>query len=176
MLFVLALPGCNKETTDQVIPVPNGDFEQWDDMSNLAIWKSNSCPACVPPYETYIVQQVTDATSGQFAARFIYNNIYRSYANNKFSISSHPDLLTCYVKSNITSSDTAIIHVDLFSGTSVADNGNFFETFSNPVYRKIEIPISQTTANVDSVQINIVGGRKENTVLFVDNLVLVKNN
>ena len=80
------------------------------------------------------------------------------------------------MKSNIASGDTATIHIDLFSGGNVVDNGNFYETSSNLSYRKIEIPISQTTANVDSAQILIVGGKKQNTGLFVDNLVLFKNN
>jgi hypothetical protein len=119
---------------------------------------------------------VTDAFSGHFATRFIYNNIYRSFANNKFSISAYPTLLAGYVKSTIANGDTAIIHVDLFSGNSVAGSGNFYETSSNPAYRKIEIPVSQSTVKVDSAQVSIVGGKKEDTELFVDDLVFFKNN
>ena len=176
-LFVLTFLSCKKEAANQqIIPIPNGDFEQWDNMPNLAIWQTNSCPACVPPYETYIVKKVTDVANGQFAAKFVYNNVYSSYANNKFAISLHPTSLTAYIKSNIASGDTAIINIDLFSGNNIVDNGNFYETSSNASYRKINIPISQTTTNVDSALIKILGGKKQNTELSVDNLVFLKNN
>jgi hypothetical protein len=177
MLVVLAILGCKKDTaTQQIIPIPNGDFELWDNMPNLYSWQTNSCPSCLPPYETYIVQKVTDATSGQFAAKFIYNNVYRSYANNKFSIPLHPDLLTAYIKSNIASGDTTIIHVDLFSGNTIVDKGDFFETSSNKIYRKITLPISKNVTHVDSALIKIIGGKNGGTELFVDHLVLLKNN
>ena len=127
----------------------------------------------MPAYETYIVQRVNDAANGRFAARFIYNNVYSSSAISRFAVSAHPVLLTGYVKSNIAIGDTAIIHVDLFAGTRVVDAGTFYEITSNYSYRKIEIPISQNTVNVDSAQINIIGGKKQDTELFVDNLIFV---
>jgi hypothetical protein len=174
---MLTFLSCKKESANQqTIPIPNGDFEQWDNIQNLLIWQTNSCSACVPPFETYIVQQVTDAEKGKFAAKFVYNNVYSSYAINKFAISSHPSSLTGYIKSTIASDDTAIIHIDLFSGNNIVDNGNFYETSSNVSYRKINIPISQTTTNVDSALIKIIGGEKQNTELTVDNLVFLKNN
>ena len=174
VLLILSLAGCKKEAVQQQeIAIPNGDFEQWDSMPNLAIWRTNSCPACLPAYETYVVQKVDDAANGRFAARFIYNNVYSSFANNRFAISAHPVSLTGYVKSNIASNDTAIIHVDLLAGSRVIDAGTFYETTSNSSYRKIEIQISQNSVNADSAQIKIVGGKKQNTELFVDNLVFV---
>ena len=175
--FLLTLSSCKKDTANsQIIPIPNGDFEDWNNMSNLLIWQTNSCPACVPPYETYIVQKVTDAYSGKFAAKFIYNNVYKSRADNKFPIAYHPSLLTGYVKSNITNGDTAVIHIDLFSGTNIADSGNWYGTSSIGNYKKVEIPISQTSSTVDSALITIVGGEKQNTVLYVDDLVFIKTN
>ena len=63
VLFTLPFFGCKKNIADQqIIPIPNGDFELWDDVPNLLSWETNSCPACVPPYETYIVQKVTDVS------------------------------------------------------------------------------------------------------------------
>ena len=180
-LFLLALTiqSCKKENTinksQQIIPIPNGDFEAWDNTPNLNIWQTNSCPLCVPAYETYIVKKVTDATSGQFAAKFIFNNVYKSYATNKFQISLHPTFLAGFVKSNIAIGDTATIHIDLFSGNTIIDNGNFFETNSNSNYRQIEIPISQNSNTIDSAIIKISGGKKQGTELYVDNLYLTKN-
>lgn len=175
IVFILTFFACKKDSNNQQeIPIPNGDFELWDNMPNLYSWQTNSCPACVPPYETYIVKKVTDVSNGQFAAKFIYNNVYNSFANNKFAISLHPTLLTGYIKSNIASGDTATIHIDLFSGGSIIDNGNFYETSSSANYRKIEIPISQSSMTVDSALIKIIGGKKQTTELYVDNLVFLK--
>jgi hypothetical protein len=176
ILVMLTFLSCKKESTNQqTIPIPNGDFEQWDNFQNLLIWQTNSCSACVPPFETYVVQQETDAENGKFAAKFVYNNVYSSYAINKFAISLHPSSLTGYIKSTIANGDTAMIHIDLFSGNNIVDNGNFYETSSNASYRKINIAISKTTTNVDSASIKIVGGKKQKTELTVDNLVFLKN-
>ncbi len=174
-IIIILYSGCNQDTIQEIlIPVPNGDFELWDPLPVLNIWQTNSCPPCVPAYETYIVKQVSGAPSGLFAANFIYNNVYPSFATNKFSISQHPDFLRGYIKSNISSGDTASIDVDLYSGNNIVGSGNFFETTSNSNYRKIEIPITPSTTAVDFASIRIEGGKKQNTELFVDNLVLVK--
>lgn len=175
--LIVLLFSCKKDSSiQQTISIPNGDFEQWDVMSNLQIWQTNSCPLCVPPYETYIVQKVTDIEHGQFAAKFVYNGVYSSSTSNKFQISLHPTMLTGYIKSNIANGDTAIIHIDLYSRNTVVDNGNLFETNSYSNYRKIEIPISQASITVDSALIKIVGGKKQGTELYVDNLVFIKSN
>jgi hypothetical protein len=174
-LVIDFLFSCRKDTASkQTIPIPNGDFELWDNMPVLLNWQTNSCPACVPPFNTYIVQKVTDAYRGQFAAKLIYNNVFISFAYNKFSISLHPTHLTGYIKSTLASGDTVFIHIDLFSGNNIVDNGNWYETLSTPNYTKIEIPISQNTSSVDSALIRITGGKKQNTELYVDNFELFK--
>lgn len=175
MLFAAILLSCKKQTVaSQVIPIPNGDFELWDSMPLLYNWQTNSCRACVPPWETYIIKKVTDKANGQFAAQFIYNNAYSSLAENKFPIPAHPTSLVGDIKSNIAPGDTATIYVDLFSNGNIVAGGDFYETTSSPNYRRIEIPITQTTAQVDSALVKIAGGKKQNTQLFVDNLVFVK--
>ncbi len=176
-LLLIAFIGCKKDSsTQQNISIPNGDFELWDNSSLLNAWQTNSCPVCVPPYETYIVKKVTDAHSGRFAAEFIYNNVYASSAINKFAISLHPSLLTGYIKSKIASGDSATIHVDLLSRGNVIDSGNLSGTSSIANYKKIEIPISQNSSIADSAIIKIVGGTKAGTELYVDDLVFLKTN
>ena len=175
-MFILIFIGCKKESANhQIIPIPNGDFEQWDNIPYLAIWQTNSCPYCVPPYEPYIVKKVTDAEHGQYAAKFVYNNFFSSYAINRFAISSHPTSLIGYIKSNIATGDTAFIYIGLFSGNNKVDNGIFYETSSSPSYRQINIPITQTATVADSAAIKIVGGHMHNTELFVDNMVFIKS-
>jgi hypothetical protein len=150
ILITLSHCGCKKETASRkIIPIPNGDFELWDNMNSLLYWQTNSCPACDPPFETYIIQKVTDSYKGQYAAKFIYNNVYSSFANSKFSISSHPTNLTVYIKSNITTGDTVVIHIDLFSENIIVDNGNWYGTSSAVNYEKVEIPVSQNSTTVD---------------------------
>ena len=176
MIFLVsAFCGCKKATPDQqTVQIPNGDFELWDNRPDLYDWQTNSCPACDPPFLTYIVQKVTDAHHGQYAAEFLYNNVYSSMANNKFAVPLHPSSLTGYIKSVIASGDTATIHIDLFSGSNIVDSGNFNETSSTPVYKKIEIPISQTSGMADSASIKITGGKKQGSQLYVDDFLLLK--
>ena len=183
ILTLLLFSSCGKESSidqkgspaPQIIPIPNGDFELWDNII-LDEWQTNPCTYCVPAFETYVVQKDTDAAHGQFAAKFIYNGVYSSFANNKFPISLHPTLLTGYIKANIANGDTATIHIDLFSGGNIVDIGDYYETSSVPGYKKIEVPISQSFPSADSALIKIAGGKKQNTELYVDNLVFLKNN
>ncbi|MCB9257580.1 MAG: hypothetical protein H6579_10645 [Chitinophagales bacterium] len=177
VIFILTFFACKKEDLEQeIISVPNGDFEFWDNAPILITWQTNSCPPCLPPYETYIVQKDNDAAHGQFAAKFIYNNFYSSFAINKFAIALHPTHLTGYIKSTIDNGDTALIQIDLFSGNTIMDHGSFYETSSTANYTKIEIPITQNNSIVDSASIRIVGGNKPNTIFFVDNLELIRKN
>jgi hypothetical protein len=175
-ILLVSQISCKKTnpTTEQLIPIPNGNFELWSSKPVLNIWKTNSCPLCVPAYNTYIVEKDNEFQNGQFAAKFIFNNVYKSRAENKFQISEHPSLLRGFIKSTITLGDTAQIHIDLFSGNTIVDSGNLFETTTNNVYRQIEIPISQNATNIDSASIEISGGKIQNTTLLIDNIVFVK--
>lgn len=130
LLFFLftAFLSCKKTIPDfQTIPIPNGNFENWDNES-LMDWQTNNCAACVPPFETNVVQKTTDAYSGRYAAKFIYNNVYKSWAYNKFPINSEPSMLTGYVKDNIASGDSVMIQVELFSGINKIDSANWYGT------------------------------------------------
>src|ERR1022692_3789158 len=159
IIFSLTFSNCKKDNPpSQIIPIPNGGFEDWNNQPNLLYWQTNSCPECLPPFETYIVQKVTDAHSGQFAAKFIYNNVYKSWADNKFSVAFHPSFLEAYVKANITNGDTVCIHIDLFSGTNITDSANWYGTASIGNYEKVEIPVSHASSTADSALITIIGG------------------
>lgn len=173
-MILPAVFSCKEESSSQeILQIPNGDFELWDGMPNLLYWHTNSCPVCDPPFETYIVQKTEDAFSGQFAARFISNGIYRSFAENKFSIHRHPSLLTGYIKSTIESGDTALIHIDLFSGKNIVDTGIWYEISSSDSYKRIEIQLTQNSSFADSALIRIEGGKKQSTELYIDDLKLL---
>lgn len=154
------------------IPVPNGDFEMWSTQLPVA-WETNSCPPCVPAYETYIVQQDTDAYQGQYAAKFIYNNVYPARAENHFSISRHPEELNAFVKCNLAANDSVHISVTLFHNNVAVDDGDWYGTTSITSYTQIQVPISQNAAQADSVSIVIEGGHINaypfnNTELWID--------
>lgn len=160
----------------QNIPVPNGDFENW--TAQLPDnWTTNSCPACVPTYETYIVQQDSSAYQGQFAAKFLYNNMYTAWAHNGFSVTSHPQQLSAYVKCHLAPTDSVLIRVKVFNNNIEVDNGEWYGTSSINNYSQIVIPISQNTLHADSVSIYIEGGRRgsftcNNTEFWVDEVEL----
>jgi hypothetical protein len=168
---------CSKDPAVQTIPIPNGDFETWDNMSVLANWKTNSCPTCVAPYETYIVKKDSSAYSRQFAAKFIYNNVYASWAENKFPISRHPIYLTGNVKCNLFGTDTVSIKIFLYNNNAISDSGQWLGTSSIANYINLIIPITQSSSIADSALIKIQGGDKSgvpnsNTEFWVDNLSL----
>ena len=175
-IFLISFISCKKTGTnaEQLIPIPNGNFELWSNGPTLNIWNTNSCPMCMPQFNTYIVEKDNEFQDGQFAAKFVSNSLYKSTADNKFQISLHPNFLRGFIKSNIVSGDTAQIHIDLFSGNVIVDSGNLFETTTNNVYREIEIPISQNASSIDFASIKISGGKKYNTTLLIDNIVFVK--
>ena len=172
-IILLVLSACRSDKSDQVIiPVPNGDFEQWDNLLFLTDWETNSCPPCVPAYDPYVVKRDSDAYHGKYAAQFIFNHVYKSLAVSKFAISMHPSSLTGCLKSVIASNDTVMIHIDIFSDNKVVDN--LYETTSSDIYKRFEIPITNSSDKVDTVSITIVGGGKAGTVAVVDDLELVR--
>ena len=174
--IITLLLSCTKTNNPQeIIPVPNGDFENWDSALTLLNWQTNSCPLCVPAINKYIVVKDPNPSNGLFDAKLIYNNAFAAWATNNFSIPKHPSTLSGYVKSNITSIDTIRITISLYKNMVQVDNGSWVGTSSIANYTKIDIPISQNSSDADSALIRIEGGKKNGTEFWVDNLYLVKN-
>ena len=80
-LFLTNLISCKKSDTnvEQLIPIPNGNFELWTAAPTLNTWKTNSCPLCMSQINTYIVEKNIEFQNGQFAAKFIFNNPFYYY-------------------------------------------------------------------------------------------------
>jgi hypothetical protein len=178
LFLVMALLSCSKSNSNinyTSIQIPNGDFESWDGINVLQQWQTNSCPPCVPAYDSYVIKKVTDAEQGQFAAKFIYNSVFRSLSELKFPISEYPSLLTGYVRSTIASGDTAFIQVDLFDGRNIIETVKYLETSSTARYKKIQVQFNRTGMTVDSAYIRIEGGKAQGTEFTVDNLQFLKN-
>ena len=175
-LLIATVGSCKKTSNNtKVLSIPNGDFEQWTNLPTLVNWQTNSCPMCVGPEKQYIVVKDSLAYQGKYAAKFIFNGVYKSWAKNKFAISTHPTLLTGYINSTITPGDTAMISIDIFYNRQVVDSGKLYETSSTSNYKKFEIPITNNSLKADSAEINITGGGKQNTEFAIDHLTLIKN-
>jgi len=175
LISIIILSACTKDNA-KLIQIPNGDFESWTNLLPNN-WVTNSCPYCLPAFETYIIQQDTPAYEGKYAAKFIYNNVYAATAENKFALSEHPDYLTANVKCNHFGNDTVSVKIKLLKNSIAVDSGQWLGTSTMINYIQIKIPISQTTTQVDSAVINIKGGNKiglpaNNTELWIDNLEL----
>lgn len=175
-ISIFGFAGCAKSNTNETITIPNGDFENWRSNS-LQNWETNSCPLCLPAFDTYVVKQVSDSYVGQYAAKFIYNNVYIAWAQNKFSIPHHPSNMTSYVKCDLYGTDTVSIKIKLFYHGALADSGQWLGTTSIAGYTRINIAITQNTSEVDSALIRIEGGHTfdypdKSTGLWVDYLTL----
>ena len=177
LMLLAAFVSCTKDrSVQQTDSIPNGDFENWTSGLNLENWKTNSCPSCEPPFETYIVQKDSPAYHGRYAAKFIYNNLYPAVADNKFAVSGHPLFIGAYVKCNLVSMDTVSLIIHLYNNGVVVDSGVWNGTSSFSEYRHISVPISQHSSESDSALIIITGGHTRgttgiNTIFWIDNLM-----
>ncbi|HEX3385832.1 MAG TPA: hypothetical protein VHS53_11615 [Mucilaginibacter sp.] len=173
LLFVLQ--ACTKETSVPQSNLPNGDFEGWSANDELQGWTTNSCPECVPAYNSYVVQKTTEAYHGQYAAKILYNGVYTTVASNGFAVTSHPKELTGYVKSTLNENDTVSVAVQVFKNHSLVDSGKWVNSASIQQYQKFTVPISQNSADADSITITVTGGNKldvnkNGSVLWIDYL------
>ncbi len=177
LVIIIALHGCKKLEPTPQFAIPNGDFESWTSGDYLVDWTGDSCPACVPPYETYIIQKTTEAYHGQYAAKFLYNGLYPAYANNKFVVSGHPAALSGYAKCQLYGDDTVSVKVLVYYANAVVDSGKWLNTASTTNYQAFTINLTQSSAHADSVLVSIKGGNKmdanhNGSVLWIDYLSL----
>src|SRR6185312_4531167 len=178
IVLTLALSACVKSALapPSQYKIPNCDFESWTADDELKEWKTNSCPACVPAFNTYIVQKTSEAYHGQYAAKFLYNGVYSAAASAKFAVTGHPVELTGYVKCQLYANDTAFIKVRVFKANIVVDSGIWKSTELINKYTVFSLPITQSTATADSVSISIRGGQRTtdggSSTLWVDYLSL----
>ncbi len=173
--LLVMISSCRKNPVNQItMPIPNGDFEQWNSWPVLINWQTNSCPLCMTPINEYVVKKDSLAYHGKYAAKFIFNGLYKSRARNKFAISTHPTLLTGYINSRIMPGDFAKISIDIFYKKQVVDSGRLYETSSTTNYKEFKIPITGNSLKADSAEITIVGGGKLHTELTVDYLTLIR--
>jgi hypothetical protein len=175
--LILIVGSCASDNLPLLTTIPNGDFENWDKRPSLQNWKTNSCPECLPPFNTYIVQKDSSFVyHGLYSALFVFNNVYPSWAENKFPVKTHPSSLNGFVRGSILGTDSVYIKIRLFNKGVVIDSGRWFGTSLTSNYERVMIPITQSSPNADTVIIRIQGGHRhtfENpTALWVDYFTL----
>lgn len=177
LILLICITGCKKDSNPLPSNVINSDFESWSTMDYLKGWKSNSCSACTPPYQTYVVQKTTEAYHGMYAVKLIYNGVYPAVATCKFAVTVKPSVFSGFVKCQLAERDTVSVKVKVFSGSVAIDSAQWINTASIPVYTPFDIHLSQPIAHADSVQVTIRGGNKmdanqNGSVLWIDYLSL----
>lgn len=180
LVFLFA---CKKDvaptpTPATVIPVPNGDFENWNWQLCPVNWYTNGCGLCVgAPFDEYVVKKDSQTVHhGRYSALFIYNYTFQAYARTKFALNTHPDILQGYVFSYLYAPDTVSISVKLLKNTHVVDSGYWQSTAPINYFTQINIHLTKSTQVIDSALILIKGGKNiapnnfNTTALWVDDL------
>lgn len=168
--------------TSEQDTIPNADFEYWSG-GYPENWETNSCPPCVPPYETYIAQKDSiNVYHGNFSIKLLYNNTHGfgydpPWIKTKFPVLNHPASLEVAVKCELFGNDTVSIGVKVFVNNNVVDSGYWQSTTSINQFQQISIPITTSSTIADSILIHIIGGKairdstlSNDTKFWVDNL------
>lgn len=175
------------------IQVPNGNFESWNQNSELNIWKTSN--AFGSGIGATPVEKTTDSYSGKFALKLVtystiaglnlpgivnYGNINIGYVSGGIPFDSKPDKLTGFFK-HPSQGDSPLIAVVLTkyhdgqtdtvgTGTTVIDEqfNNYQQIETNIQYRNDLIP---DTLNLILLSDQYIPG----STLYVDSLNFVYN-
>ena len=168
----------------QQVTIPNGDFEYWDGGMFPTGWENNSCPMCMPPWETWVIRPDSiNVYSGNYSIKLLYSNgplwhwTLPPWAKIKFPIQNKPLSLNAYVKTEMYVPDPVKIDVFLYFNNNIVDNGFWQVDSAINDWTHIIIPISNNSPNADSAQIVLTGGIEvfdttlaNDTKFWVDNL------
>ncbi len=147
--------------------IPNSDFEQWDNQPVLLNWVTNSHPMTLPPWDPYIVRKDSDEYTGNWAADFYGNGLFKPFATTTFAIGNHPTSLSLYYKlafapcvndNGYPEQDTVSVFIEILKNGVVVDQGYWESKTSVLSYTHLQIPVSQNAAQFDSCRITIKGG------------------
>ena len=164
------------------IAIPNGDFENWNSQLRPLNWYTNGCPLCQgAPFDEYQVRKDSQLVyHGNYSAQLIYNYYYQSYGRIKFGLTTHPSTLQAYVMTTLYTPDTVSITIKLYKNKHVVDSGYWQSTARITNFTQITVPISNSTALIDTALVLITGGKTiapngiNSTTLWVDDLSFFK--
>jgi hypothetical protein len=156
--------------------IPNSDFENWYNVGgwfdNPDYWNTNNSQVV-----TTVVRPDSDAYSGMLAMLLYNNGIMRPSAITKFPASGNVNSMVGYVKLKLILNDTVMITLRELSNGIVVDSGRWIGLSDILNYTQITIPVTQNNNSIDTVEIEITGGNKNNlifegTSFLVDHLQL----
>ena len=144
--------------------IPNHGFENWNWnyiwFENPTNWITNN--------NQVLTQVVKDTIP--FQGNYAIKVSSYGFCKSIFEFPNHPISLNMYIKTEFIEIDTVSIDVFIYSDGNIVDSGSWLNTNISPVtnWTMTTIPITQNTALLDSIEIQINGGSQWGTSLGVD--------
>ncbi len=148
--------------TNSTAQVPNSDFENWTFYGwfyNPDYWSTNN-----NQIQATFVSPDSDAYNGILAMKLYNHNNIRPVAKTTFPVSSTVSSVDFYARLNIITNDTVWALIKVYENGIVVDTGSWFSATSINTYTLINVPVSQKSANADSVEIEFKGGNQTNLI------------
>lgn len=157
LLFLLFVTAALTTTVKGQL-VPNAGFENWH---NVGGWFDN--PDDWTTNNTQLLGDFVERDSmpyqGDWGMKIKPHDTVPGLAYITFPLIAHPVSVQVFVKSQVTSGDTNLINVIVYSNDSVRDVGNWINVNAIPNWIPVNIPITQSTPEIDSLEIIIRSGR-----------------
>lgn len=176
-------------TVSNPAPIPNGDFENWSDVTaedpdDWTTWNS-----LIAQYGAAVVEKTTDAHSGTYAAQITtlpwgpdtLPGVLTNGTLSEFGIDGgvpyiyEPTSFHGYYKYQPQGTDTAFILIQFSENSNQVAGNNEVITTATSSYTQFNLPLS-FSAQPDSMIITIWSGENPGSELKVDSLELTGGN
>lgn len=143
--------------------IPNAGFENWifaGWFANPAGWNTNNMQLT-----SSVVAPDSDAYMGVYAMKLYNYGTIKPVAWTRFASSANVNNLTAYIKLTPVLGDTVYIKVREFYNGALLDSGEWKGYTSIPGYTLVNVPLSQNSSVIDTVEIEIAGGNHTDVVM-----------
>ena len=156
----------------QADTIPNAGFESWWFFGwglSPADWFVNNSQILASN-----VVPDSDSYAGSTAMMLINSGNFRPLAYCGFPLLHHPIALNGFIKNQLNFSDTAIIHIRIFSNGQPIDSASQIVTGGIIIqgYFPFTVPVSQNSTAADSCEIMLEGGNSYLSMISFDDLSL----
>jgi hypothetical protein len=149
--------------------IPNSGFEVWFTSTWFEFpgqWVTNNSQIMPPT-----VVRDSLPHSGLFAMKLTNQGALQPHASTEFAITTTHSDVGCYVRPALANNDSARIEVRFYYQSQLVDSG--FAVIYNGIvagYSAIIIPITQSSALVDTCRISIYGGTVPQSDIVFDDI------